>query len=265
MSEIVGRYALVQGHRLYYETAGEGADVVCIHTSGQSGLQWRFVLPYLAERGYRCTAVDLPGHGKSFAKDFRPLISIRAQARRSLGALPAERPSPSVMLGCSIGADIALDLGAQHPEVRGVIACDGAAHNPPCPAGGVRLLMEDSTTRRRAIRPSTIRSAPAARGPAGASAGSRLDGALARSKGAGERPCGLECTRPPRRTGAVRCPVLLVRGEEDFLGTAPLMQATRRRLADAEYVELPGIGHFPHMESPELPALVYDFLRRRGL
>jgi len=264
--EIVGRYAQVDGHRLYYEEAGEGRPVVCVHTSGQSGLQWRFLLPYLAERGYRCLAVDLPAHGKSLARGFKPLSTVRAHSEvlwilcQQLGL---ERPA---IVGCSIGANIALDLGVTRPGgVRALIACDGAAHNPTVPPAGVRLLMEDS-------------SYPAAGdqafyGSVGACGSKALTertleiGWTARSRDPKVQGCDLAAWNGHdirAELGRVRCPVLLVRGEEDFLVPSALMRATRDGLADAEYVELPGIGHFPHMESPEFPALVHDFLRRRG-
>ena len=170
------------------------------------------------------------------------------------------------MLGCSIGADIALDLGAQHPEVRGVIACDGAAS--------------------QSHRPCRRHSPHARKFDYPAAGDQAFYGSLGAcgSKALPERALEVAWTarsRDPKvqasdlaawnahdlraELGRIRCPVLLVRGEEDFLVPRALMEATRDGLADAEYVELPGIGHFPHVESPELPALVHEFLRRRGL
>ncbi len=39
--------------------------VLCIHTAGQSGVQWRHGARDLADRGYRVIVPDLPGHGRS--------------------------------------------------------------------------------------------------------------------------------------------------------------------------------------------------------
>lgn len=267
MTEIVGGYAEIQGHRVFYEAAGKGQPVVCVHTSGQSGLQWRFLLPHLAARGYRCLALDLPAHGRSLARDFQPLTSIPAFSSvvwdlcRHLGL------AQPVLVGCSIGADIALDLGARHPgAVRALVACDGAAHNPTVPPGGIRLMLEDA-------------SYPAA-------ADQAFYGSLGACGSAAPPERALEVawtarSRDPKvqasdlmawnahdireALGAIACPVLLVRGAEDFLVPRALMEATLAGLPRAEYVELPGIGHFPHLESPELPALVHDFLERHGI
>jgi pimeloyl-ACP methyl ester carboxylesterase len=64
--EILGRYVEISGMRTYYESVGEGAPIVFIHMAGADGAQYRRVLPYFAERGYRAIALDMPGHGRSY-------------------------------------------------------------------------------------------------------------------------------------------------------------------------------------------------------
>src|SRR5690606_20097596 len=63
----------------------------------------------------------------------------------------------------------------------------------------------------------------------------------------------------------IPCPVLLVRGEEDFMVPRELMVDTQAGIPGAEFIELPGIGHFPHVEHPDLAGIIVDFLERRGL
>ncbi|HYR37316.1 MAG TPA: alpha/beta hydrolase, partial [Burkholderiales bacterium] len=65
---ITGRYAHVslQGrpHRIYYEEAGQGIPLLCLHTAGSDGRQWRAVLNDLEIlKNYRVVAFDMPWHG----------------------------------------------------------------------------------------------------------------------------------------------------------------------------------------------------------
>jgi hypothetical protein len=67
---VVGRYLRLdlngKPHRLYFEEAGEGIPVLCLHTAGADGRQYRALLndPEITRR-YRVIAFDLPWHGKS--------------------------------------------------------------------------------------------------------------------------------------------------------------------------------------------------------
>lgn len=50
--------------------------VLCLHTAGQSGVQWRHVARDLAVRGYRVLVPDLPGHGRSEPAPAGPVTSL---------------------------------------------------------------------------------------------------------------------------------------------------------------------------------------------
>ena len=67
---VIGKYVYltINGieYRVYYESAGTGIPLVCQHTAGAHGLQWRHLLedPEIT-RQYQVIAWDLPFHGKS--------------------------------------------------------------------------------------------------------------------------------------------------------------------------------------------------------
>jgi pimeloyl-ACP methyl ester carboxylesterase len=53
-------------HRVYFEEAGEGIPLVCLHTAGADGRQFRHLLNDEAvTRHFRVLAFDMPWHGKS--------------------------------------------------------------------------------------------------------------------------------------------------------------------------------------------------------
>ena len=68
---IVGRYSSfdIDGKlcRVYFEEAGQGIPLVCLHTAGADNRQYRHMLndPEITSR-FRVLAFDMPWHGKSY-------------------------------------------------------------------------------------------------------------------------------------------------------------------------------------------------------
>src|SRR5712691_2417382 len=67
---IVGRYMHLdlfgRKHRLYVEEAGEGTPLLCLHTAGADGRQYRALMnDERVTRRHRVIAFDMPWHGKS--------------------------------------------------------------------------------------------------------------------------------------------------------------------------------------------------------
>ena len=58
----------------------------------------------------------------------------------------------------------------------------------------------------------------------------------------------------------LRCPTLLLRGEQSDLLTRDTAQAMTQRGPRARLVELPGVGHAPTLIHADQVALVRDFL-----
>src|ERR1700735_1903446 len=125
IESILGRYVSLDiggvRQRLYFEEAGAGHPVVLLHTAGADTRQWRFVLndEALAARR-RFIAFDMPWHGKSLPPEgfatAEYLLTTEAYIETVLAfcdALDLERP---LLVGCSMGGRIALQLAALHPE-----------------------------------------------------------------------------------------------------------------------------------------------------
>src|SRR3954454_5685269 len=79
---IAGRYVYltVQGteYRVYFEEAGQGTPILCQHTAGSDGRQYRHLLedPEITQ-DFRVVAYDLPFHGRSLPPTSRPWWSER--------------------------------------------------------------------------------------------------------------------------------------------------------------------------------------------
>jgi pimeloyl-ACP methyl ester carboxylesterase len=63
---------------------------------------------------------------------------------------------------------------------------------------------------------------------------------------------------------AIRCPTLIVVGAEDPAMPPAASRALQALIPQSELLVLPGVGHCPPLQEPELVArLLADFARRR--
>lgn len=138
---IVGRYLRLdidgRAHRVYVEEAGAGMPLLCLHTAGADGRQYRgMMLDEAVTSRFRVIAFDMPWHGKSSPpegwQDEEYRLSTRGYVEIILAiadALELDRP---VVLGCSIGGRIVLQLAADCPErFSGLIGAQAAAWQDP--------------------------------------------------------------------------------------------------------------------------------------
>src|SRR3977135_4373453 len=71
---MIGRYVRLEidgvPHRVYFEEAGQGIPLVCLHTAGADNRQYRHLLADAeVTRRFRVLAFDMPWHGKSTPPD----------------------------------------------------------------------------------------------------------------------------------------------------------------------------------------------------
>lgn len=106
-----------EGHRIEYDTYGEGDSVlVLIHGLLMNRRMFERLGPALAERGNRVVCVDLLGHGGSDRPEDLRLYSMPLFARQVAALLDhLERPA-AVVGGTSLGANVALELATHDPK-----------------------------------------------------------------------------------------------------------------------------------------------------
>ena len=102
---------------LFAITAGQGPRVLLLHGVGLRAEAWNKQIDALVAGGFGVTAPDMPGHGATPARP--DLSTLEGYADQVAACLDA----PVVVIGHSMGAMIALDLGSRYPErVQGVVA-----------------------------------------------------------------------------------------------------------------------------------------------
>jgi pimeloyl-ACP methyl ester carboxylesterase len=259
---IVGRYLRLsfmdRPHRIYFEEAGQGIPLVCLHTAGADGRQYRHLLNDEAVTShYRVIAFDMPWHGKSLPppgwqrEEYR--LTTRAYTDLILTvcrALGLERP---VVLGCSIGGKIVLNLAIEHPDrFRALIGVESADYQPP--------WYDDTTWLHR----------PDIHG--GELAGAMMSGLIAPQSpeetrwdtlwgymqgGPGVFKGDLHFYRVDGdlrdRVSLIdtrRCPLYLLTGEYDFSCQPDDTRRTAAKIPGAHVTIMKEIGHFPMSEHP---------------
>ncbi len=106
------RHVAVDGIRLHVAEAGEGPALVLLHGLSASHHNWEYTIPAFADR-FRVIAPDLPGHGRSEKPDAPYTIDFYAGIVRSLGReLGIDE---AIVLGNSLGGQIAVELAVQYP------------------------------------------------------------------------------------------------------------------------------------------------------
>ena len=268
MREILGRYVEVGGRRIYFESCGEGAPILAIHTAGREGRQWQGVMERLAQR-YRVFVPDLPGHGKSWPlagnRCLQDPHDIAGWLRDFTAAAIGER---FIVTGCSLGGNLSLLMAALFDEVRGAVALQGCDHTPSFTETALDLMTHPQVSLMHANMDFSM----------------SLVGSQSTTEGRDLSEWGVFSIIPVAQQAdlraysrcdirslmdQVRVPVLLAHGSEDWLASAEMVELTRSRLINAPLVlmkSLPGLGHFPHLEDPDrVSEVMLDSFEKAGL
>jgi pimeloyl-ACP methyl ester carboxylesterase len=110
-----GKYANVNGLKMYYEVHGNGSPLVLIHGGGSTiGTTFGRILPSLAKT-HKVIAVELQAHGHTADID-RPL-SFEQDADDVAELLKQLHIDKADIFGFSNGASTTLEVAIRHPEL----------------------------------------------------------------------------------------------------------------------------------------------------
>jgi pimeloyl-ACP methyl ester carboxylesterase len=259
-------FADVNGARLYYEVAGEGAAVVLLHAGIADSRMWDDQMPVLAER-HRVIRYDLRGCGRS-QMPAAP-YSHSADLHGLLRCLGLERAS---LVGASLGGATALDFALEHPEMVTalILAAPGLGGYSFSEATTRRFDEIDAALEQEGVdRANELELCLWVDGP------NRTPDQVEPSvrervramNAAAFAPTSDEAVRqrpsPPAlgRLAEIKAPTLIVVGAGDVPDMLTIAYLLAGGVAGARQVVLPNVAHMLAMEEPAtLNRLVLDFL-----
>ena len=259
---ITGRYATLElsgrNCRVYFEEAGDGIPLLCLHTAGADGRQYRHLMTDAAvTEHFRVIAFDMPWHGKSFPPEGYQDEEYRLTTESYMDAimtvvdtLALDRP---VLMGCSMGGRIVLEVAARAASrFRALIGVECADHQTPwydtewldrpdvhggevCAALVSGLIAPQAPDRDR---------------------WETLWGYLQSGPGVFEGDLYFYRADSDFRDRAplidtATCPLYLLTGEYDFSCTPDDTLRTAGAIPGAKATIMKGLGHFPMSEDPE--------------
>lgn len=97
-------------------TASPALPIVCLHSSGASGRQWRRLLADAAGLGWSWHTPDLLGHGGRPGWPAGQPGRLSHEADALLAALDLPASQPLHLVGHSYGGAVSLQIALQHPD-----------------------------------------------------------------------------------------------------------------------------------------------------
>jgi len=249
-----------------------GAVVVLLHGVGGGREAWGDAMSgtgaALAEAGYSAVAVDLPGYGDSASIEPYDTAGLAAAVVALIDALQPER---CALVGHSMGGMVAQEVMARAPQrVQAlVLSATSAAFGRADGAWQSEFLAQrlaplDAGRGMAALAPGLAlgMASPMAPHDAVARAAVLMSGVPeATYRRALQALIGFDRRELLRD---LRLPVLCLAGGHDRNAPASVMQQMADRIAGAECVVLPGVGHLANMEAPgPFNLALIDFLQRR--
>lgn len=246
---------------LNYARAGEGEPLALIHGIGGELGVWDPVVQRLA-RAHDVIALDLPGFGGSppLADGIDPSpVALAAAVASFLAELGVERAH---LAGNSLGGWIALELAKRELALSALALCPAGLWPEPLLGAGAVARRSTQRLARRAqpVLPLLLRSRWARRlalnGSVALPDNVPYDALLRMARSYGRAPAYAATNTAMRRTRFLEAqrlmaPVTIAFGERDRL-------VRQHRLSGAavpvRYLVLPGCGHIPMWDAPELIA-----------
>jgi pimeloyl-ACP methyl ester carboxylesterase len=248
----------VSAGRICYYDRGQGSPIVLIHGMFGDFLDWEPVLEPLAN-SHRVIAIDLPGFGNSS----KPRVEYSAEffvanLHEFFQQLELREP---VLAGNSFGGQVAMLYALQHPETVSkliLVNSGGFRKHTPEEIASVESrftepILSALTPQINALLFSNVFTRPS---PTSLRYLERQNQRLARSDYpayayAISRSISLSLSAYLiDRLAEIRCPTLLVWGENDQVLPLEQAQQALRHLIAGQLVVLPGCGHAPQLECP---------------
>lgn len=250
--------------------SGDGENVlVCLHGAGSRADRFVPVMPGLVAEGFRVLALDFPGHGLAEKRDD---IDYTGQGFVDVitGVLDSLGLSKVTFLGTSLGGHIAAAIAVQRPDLAAGLVLIGSVgvsdfpqefHTPPevlsdGSVEGVRRKLTFLVSDPGMVTEAWVREESMINSSTGAKQ------ALLRVSEWLDKACN-DFRQDAELAGLLPdLPVLLVWGADDKWTPPSMGLEAQQNLPGVPLELMPGCGHAPYFENPDL---FVELIRKHGV
>jgi pimeloyl-ACP methyl ester carboxylesterase len=264
-------FITVDEAQLYCESHGKGSPLIMLHAGVADSRMWNNEFEFFADT-HRVIRYDLRGYGRS-----EPVPGEFSHLRDLVAVMDGMHvDEPAILLGCSIGAQLALDMTLEHPErIKALILVGGGVtgmeyNGPESPMfsqaeqawkdGDIDLTAEletqiwfDGANRSaqqvdQAMRRLALEMNRMALGYESRKLGTRLPNLTSPSAA---------------RLDEIKTPVLVLVGAQDQPDISVAADHLLQRIPSARRAVIQDAAHLPNMDHPAVfRGLVRDFIAR---
>ena len=243
------------GISMHYEIKGKGENIVLIHGAGDTLDMWYHQVPVFS-RNYSVTTYDIRGFGKTESPETAYTMSLLAEDAHQL--MKTIGVAGGYFLGYSMGGRIALDLALDHPEmVKAIILANSYAGlaSPSSKSAELRRLTSELLEKGDMKKVAEVMTINAfshdfkSKNPIEFIKYMKIKlqnkpGNFARVMRA------LEAPSTPPDLSKIKCPVLIIAGENDVYMTVEQCKQMNNAISGSQLVILP-TGHAAAVELPD--------------
>lgn len=247
--------------RIYYDAVGDGPPLIFLHGGGGNAASWWRQVGEFA-RDHRCILIDNRGFGRSPLSD-STLYDPKRFKDDVLAVMEREKIEAAAFVCQSLGGWTGLRLALSEPDRVSRLVVSNSPMGvdfPPAIADG-KAFTDSLVDKSVDIETAALGQAYRERDPAGVFLyrhlsqfnpySDRGEGTFMSAKERSVRIFAPDYVLPLEALGDVRCPVLLIAGEEDRIVRPATMQTYADRMPNARLIVAPGAGHSPFWETPE--------------
>ncbi|PUE33544.1 alpha/beta fold hydrolase [Limnohabitans sp. Jir72] len=254
----------------HFTALGAGPIVLMLHGAGGNFRSFAPQVERLAHAGYKAVAWDMPGYGHSVPVEPYGLKGLAHSAIALIEALlPADAPAPerSVhLVGHGLGGMVAQELIMRRPDLVRSLVLVGSTSGPDSgwasDAERQTMLLDAAWDDHPQHWAQSVVDAQV--GPLALAEGVMLASHCMAQVSPVTYRHALQAQAVFDRDAAlplIHVPTLLITGEHDRLAPVAAIERMARRIQCCRWVQMPGVGHWLPLESPEaFDALLMDFL-----
>ncbi|MEP7243549.1 MAG: alpha/beta fold hydrolase [Gammaproteobacteria bacterium] len=247
--------------QMVYDEEGTGAPVVLLHGLGATGNVWRACASSLSKH-FRTLCPDLPGSGRTPASGPISTGMLAEDLRSFMDALKLDRAH---LVGHSYGSVVLQHFAVRYPDRVRSLSLVGPIQAPADP---VRKALADRAAKARSEGLVAIANATVQAGTSMLTKAQRPEvAAFVRELVMRQDPNGYALTceavasTEPAALDTLKCPTLVITGDEDATSPPPVAKAVADRISGSRFHVLPYCGHWTPVEQVRsVSELLFNFL-----